>query len=575
MLLGAIAGVLAGLYGLDLLTAGDIPRGVVVAGVDVGGMDRTEAERVLRTRLEPRLAEPAELVAAGARTTIGPGIARVAVDWDASLDVASRTSYHPWHRLRAFFADKHIDVVATADERAIRGEFAALARRVDKPRVEGDIRFTGAEPDPVMPAPGRKLDVPGATRTVITDWAKGRPIALPVRRLDVRATRDGVRQTLDEFAKPAVSGPVTLRVNGTTAQLTPEAIGTALTFTPAADGSLTPEADPQRLRAAAGKKVAKAETKPRDARVKFGTNSASVAPSVGGKQVDWEATGDGLIDVLRRRAGRALEAPLTDTPAKLTTEELRDLGIKEVIGKFTTSGFAPDSGVNIRTIAKEVNGAIVRPAETFSLNGFTGPRGTEQGYIEAGVIKQGVPSRAVGGGISQFATTIYNAAYFAAMVDVEHKEHSYYISRYPLAREATVFQNPDGSSVIDLRFRNDAPTGVAIQTTWTPSDITVKIWGTKRYKVYSKTSEPYGYTAPPTVTKPPGSPCVPQGGASGYSADNTRIIRDLDGTVVKREKRTVVYSPQPAVQCAPPPPKPKPKPSDKPDTPSREPSGNR
>ena len=73
------------------------------------------------------------------------------------------------------------------------------------------------------------------------------------------------------------------------------------------------------------------------------------------------------------------------------------------------------------------------------------------------------------------------------MKDAGHKEHSYYISRYPPAREATVFQNHDGSSVIDLKFTNDSDTGVAIQTIWTPSSITVKLWGTKKYEVESVT----------------------------------------------------------------------------------------
>ena len=50
------------------------------------------------------------------------------------------------------------------------------------------------------------------------------------------------------------------------------------------------------------------------------------------------------------------------------------------------------------------------------------------------------------------------------MADVEHKEHSFYISRYPAGREATVFDDS-----IDMKFRNDNPTGVMIQTVWTPS----------------------------------------------------------------------------------------------------------
>ena len=143
----------------------------------------------------------------------------------------------------------------------------------------------------------------------------------------------------------------------------------------------------------------------------------------------------------------------------MTTEKLQALGIKEVIGEFTTGGFAAASGENIRVVAEKVNGAIVQPGATFGLNEFTGTRGTEQGYVPAAIIQEGALSTAVGGGISQFATTLYNAAYFAGMGDVTHTPHSFYISRYPEGREATVF---DGE--IELAFSNDYPTGVLIQT---------------------------------------------------------------------------------------------------------------
>ena len=82
--------------------------------------------------------------------------------------------------------------------------------------------------------------------------------------------------------------------------------------------------------------------------------------------------------------------------------------------------------------------------------------------MPAAIIQEGALSTAVGGGISQFATTLYNAAYFAGMGDVTHTPHSFYISRYPPGREATVF---DGE--IELAFSNDYPTGVLIQTIWT------------------------------------------------------------------------------------------------------------
>ena len=210
-----------------------------------------------------------------------------------------------------------------------------------------------------------------------------------------------------------------------------------------------------------------------------------------------------------------------------------------MIGEFTTGGFAYASGQNVKVVAEKVQGALIKPGETFSLNTFTGQRTEAEGYIPAGVIDNGVIGTAVGGGISQFATTLYNAAYFAGMGDVTHTPHSFYISRYPLGREATVY---DGQ--IDLAFSNDYDTAVMIQTSWTESDITVRIWGTKHVEVESETGEPFDYTAPERRTVPYGQSCSPSSGSSGYSVVNTRIIKDLDGKVIRREPFTTVYNGQ-------------------------------
>ena len=147
---------------------------------------------------------------------------------------------------------------------------------------------------------------------------------------------------------------------------------------------------------------------------------------------------------------------------------------------------------------------IVKPGETFSLNGATEPRDEAHGYLEAGIISEGHASRGVGGGVSQVATTLYNAAYFAGMADVTHKPHSFYISRYPPGREATVFEG-----AIDMKFKNDGPTGVMIQTAWTPTSLTIRLYGTKRYDVTSRRARGRTRPSPPRSTSPRGSPARP------------------------------------------------------------------
>ncbi|WP_169732966.1 VanW family protein [Haloechinothrix halophila] len=565
----AVLAALTGLYLIDLLaTQGEIPRNVVVAGVEIGGLEPIEAESVLRLRLSPRLDQPRTATADGESIEIEPDAAEVTIDWAATVDAANTPDYNPFTRALSLFTDREVDAVASGNNEAIAKTLSELAESIDVAKVEGTVEFDGTTPVPVQPAAGKRLDVARGVQDVITGWVKHDVIPIPVDTLAVKATPDGVRRALNGFARTAVSEPITLEARGRTMRMTPGQIARVVTFTANDDGSLSPRIPPKRLRKTMGKRLASTEVKGEDARIEFGKKRAKVKPSVDGTEVEWKATSDAVLKAANTTDEREVNVAYHDTPAELTTKELKDLGIKEVIGKFTTHNFASDSGVNIKRVAKEVHGAIVRPDETFSLNGHTGPRGIKQGYVAAAIIENGELTRAVGGGISQFATTLYNAAYFAGMADVEHREHSRYISRYPLAREATVFQNPDGSSVIDLKFRNTTPNGVAIETKWTPTSITVKLWGTKHFKVKSVTSEPFNYTSAPVVVKPYGTECVPQEGASGYSATNTRIIRTLDGELVDRETRTVVYQPTEEIQCAPPPaPDPEPEPDGGPDEP--------
>ena len=216
-----------------------------------------------------------------------------------------------------------------------------------------------------------------------------------------------------------------------------------------------------------------------------------------------------------------------------------------MIGEFTTGGFAQDSGRNIRRAAEVINGMIVKPGGTFSLNGATEPRNESNGYVEAGIISEGHASRGVGGGVSQVATTLYNAAYFAGMTDVTHKPHSFYIGRYPPGREATVFEG-----AIDMKFRNDLPTGVMIQTAWTPTSLTVRLYGTKqlrRHVVDGPAHEPD--RARPRSRSPPASPAWPSQGAPGFTVTDTRTLRDVKTGQVKAERRTTKYNPSPIVTC--------------------------
>ncbi|MGW4207987.1 VanW family protein [Lentzea sp. NPDC004789] len=549
----AVVGAFGLLYGLDILvSSGNVPRGVTVAGVDVGGMSHDAAEKKLRDSIGPRLSKPVALKAGDVTAELDPKAAGLELDWDATIDRAGSQPLSPITRVTSFFTSREVGVATKADDKKLGGALEAMRPKLDHEPIEGTIKFEGASPVAVEPHDGQKLKAEEAVNAVVANWASGNPVAVPMDFTPVKTSKQGVEKALNDVVKTAVSGPVKIKGEGKDATLTPEQIAGTLAFEPGDGGALNVKPNKDKLVEVVAPQLKDTIKEGKDAQIVFEGGRPVVKESVDGLDVDWDKNLQPYFDTLTKTDGREVKFEYKHAPAKVTTEQANKMGIKEVIGEFTTGGFAAASGVNIRVVAEKVNGAIVKPHETFSLNKYTGPRGTAQGYVEAGIINDGIPDKAVGGGISQFATTLYNASYYAGMKDAGHKEHSYWITRYPKGREATVFMEPDGTSLIDIAFTNPDDTGVAIQTIWTPSSIKIVLWGTKNYDVTGSTSGDFNPTQP-QEKKVSKAGCSPSNGAPGFSVTDTRTIKDRRTGQTRSESRTVRYDPQFKIVCEPPP----------------------
>ncbi|WP_250031188.1 VanW family protein [Paractinoplanes maris] len=157
--------------------------------------------------------------------------------------------------------------------------------------------------------------------------------------------------------------------------------------------------------------------------------------------------------------------PADDTP-KLA-------GVDQLIGTFTT--YHPCCAprvTNIHRIAELIDGTVVPAGKTFSLNDAAGERTRAQGFVPAPAIVDGELEDQLGGGVSQFSTTLFNAAWFAGLDIEKHQPHSLYISRYPPGREATLDWR-----AIDQVIHNDTSAPLVIRTRTTDTSVTVGIYG--------------------------------------------------------------------------------------------------
>ncbi|MEU4641062.1 VanW family protein [Micromonospora sp. NPDC023814] len=546
---GVATAVLASVAGVGAYAyAGDVPRGTTVLGAELGGKSRADAARELRAALDRRAGELAAplSVRVGERTAeIVPAEVGLAVDVDATVAAAAEADAHAVDRL---VGSRAVQPVVTVDvarlDTALKKVVGDQGRKMTMPA----ITWKGTTPKAVHPKPSLALDPERSAQVVREGWLSRQPATVPLVETHPATTAEEVDRLVAELAEPAVAAPVTLTTDKGSVQIPPKAIARSLRFTADKAGKLTPQVDVKRLRAALGDDLATIEVPPKDARMTISGGKPKVVDGKPGQQLDSAALGRDLLAVLPKTEDRKVTGELKPAEPELTAEKLAGLGIKERVSTFTTrftGGLSSPRSQNIITIAKDVDGTVVLPGETFSLNGHTGERGYAQGYRDAPVILNGKLVPGVGGGTSQFTTTLFNATYYAGLEDVEHKPHSYWFSRYPAVIESTIFW-PD----LDFKFRNNTEYGVLIDTSYTSSSITVSIWSTKIWdSVKTEYSPRRNITQPKTVYLEPGPTCIPASGSQGFTQDAFRVIKK-DGKVVKREKFTWRYDAEPRFICA-------------------------
>lgn len=548
MLLGALA-VLIAVYVADLaLNRGNIPRGTEVGGVAIGGMSPEDARAKLQKELGGVADVPVEVAAGEKRATFVPAAAGLGVDWQGTIDAAGTQSANPVTRLRRLFVTHEVDAVTAVDEAKLNPELERLSRELHADPVDGTIAIEGGRAVTTDPEAGQDADSAQLRERVTNQWLRKDGVEVQTVPIEPAVDKAALEAARDGEVRAALDGPLTVRGQAAggedagapvAASIPQERLGEVVQF-PVVDGALTPRVDAEAAQAILAEQLAPTEREMQNARVLAG---GGVQDSVDGTLVDWEATMRDFPDRVLGKAPRDWDATYEAAPATFTTEMARNATFNEVVGSFTTGGYSGASGTNIALVAQTVNGAIVNPGETFSLNGYTGPRGSAQGYVESGIILNGRADKAVGGGISQFATTLYNAAYFAGMTDVAHTPHSYYISRYPAGREATVYEG-----AIDLQFRNDSSHPVKIVTSVGGGEVTVSLMGVKTVSVDSVNGGRWAETQPHEQVVS-GADCIPSSGSPGFTTSDTRIISDLSGNTLSQETQTTVYDPQPIVRC--------------------------
>jgi vancomycin resistance protein YoaR len=450
--------------------------GVRLAGVEVSSRPLPAARAAIAAAGSRLERAPLLAAAAPARFTLRPQTVGVAVDEAGTAGAVAAAGRRGSvlgqllgpvvRRLRPV----EVDWVVRYRQPALAAVVRRWAGQVDRQAVDGSLRVQGAAVVPVEPRTGRTLDRAGAVAVVGAALGRldDRVVELPVRTTDPAIGRAEVARAAGEAGR-VLSGPVTITVKGRRLVAEPAALARAL-HVGRAGNRLRLGLDEARLRSAMAGDLATVERPGRDARFQVKGDKVSLVPATAGQQLDL-----GPVTAAIMRGERDVAGTLATREPERSTAWARSLRIHEVVSTFTTRHQPGQPRVgNIHRAADLLRGRIVVPGQQFSLNQAVGPRTAARGFVRAPVIDNGEFSEDFGGGVSQLATTTFNAVFFGGYKLVSYKAHTYYISRYPMGREATV-----SLPAPDLVFVNDSRAGILVHTSYTDSTITVTFFGSR------------------------------------------------------------------------------------------------
>jgi vancomycin resistance protein YoaR len=537
--------------------SGRVLPGVQVDGAKVSGKTRLAAYDTI-ARLATELGQTPLGVKAGSQEfSVQPAVVGFDVDVNGTARAAEREGRagNPIavvtdtlvRRLRP----DTVPLRVRYDPARIEGLLDGWSNAVDKGLVEGGLRFDGTNVITITPRSGTGIQRDEARRRLLAGLRSGdrtRSVDLPVGEVKPVVDQADVDAAAAR-ARKLLSGAITIDAAGKTVNLPPAKLAATL-GTRIANGRLDLIIDTSRLRSAVGP-VTALDVPAVDASFRVDANNVPhVVPSRDGRGLDYDRLAADILAGQRQITARIG----TVHPARDTAWAMK-LGIKEQVSSFTTYHPAGQPRVhNIHLAADVLNNTIVEPGKTFSLNGLLGPRTPEKGYVKAPILVEDGFGEDYGGGVSQLTTTLYNAVFFGGYEDVEHSPHRFYISRYPMGREATI-----NYPSVDLKFRDDTSHGVLIRTAYSATAITVTLYGDNEGRQVREDNRKILKTEPITdqlipcpVTKPtddpnnlcpglkPGERVAVGSGETGYDVQFDRVITQ-PGRPEQRTHYTVHY----------------------------------
>jgi vancomycin resistance protein YoaR len=543
------------------MTRDVIQPGVSVGGVDVGGMSKADARALLVREIGDRLGRPVQVHTQAGTVTVVPGSSGIGIDLDRALAEAYSSGRVEARLLPHLWSAQIAPPLEIASTNFLPEALANLQAKPHDARLVVKADGTAHVVDGVA---GASFDTPSALRAIGLAGLAGRAVVdVPVQQLPPAISTEAAKAAMAR-AEQLLAKSIPLRFNGKqVGRLTPKQLAPLLRAAPAG-GDVALSIDPKGLAPLLKTIAKKVDRAPRNATFTANGKFAHIKADRPGLKVNAAITAENIVSAGTGVTQQA-RVGITRKEAAFTTEDAKKLGISVRLFKkpITTlmGGSSSNRIHNVHLLADMLDGRIIKAGQTFDFNKAIGQRTTARGFLVGQQIENGQLVPAIGGGVCQVVTTMYDAAFYAGLKIVARRNHDFYLSHYPLGMDATVsWGGPE------FRFVNTLKHAILIKTSYTNSTMSIQFYGTREgITVTQKTGPKSNFTSPgvrkindPTV--PAGEEVRSGGGNGGFTVTVFRTVK-RNGKVIRKDQFTSHYTPEDVIiKVGPPKPKDKSKP---------------
>lgn len=442
--------------------------GVKVAGINLSGLTREQAQSLLSQELEKRQATVVSFSDQKKFTLADLGISHDLATTTQKAFLIGRTPY-PLDNIKEHLSawTGQINMVINLKQEEKFPQFLGdLGKETDQPAVDASLKLEQGKVVVESAKDGLILDKAFVKQQILSRLGslENKEIVLTKLLDKPKVTDEGVLKAKEEVEK-IISQNLTIKFNSSSWVVNPETAMKLISFE--VDNNtqeLKVNLNNQEITVFVQKIALEVNQSALDA--KFGYAEGKVTafvPEREGREVGIADTAN-KIETSLRSGQKIVELTVKITKPAVTVEAINNLGIKELLGRGESKFVGSGEGrvFNLSLASEKLHGVLAAPDEVFSMYKVIGDVEASTGYREAFIILDGKTQVGIGGGVCQVSTTLFRAALNSGLSVVERYPHAYRVGYYeqnsPAGVDASVyFPNSD------FKFKNDTGSYLLIQ----------------------------------------------------------------------------------------------------------------